>query len=151
VRKSRALTGLPVVVNGRRIGRVVQTELSEDLSELAGIWIATGFLGTRFIPGDSVGLIGEVSIIADHSGIRRRCRPAAIFRRAVGSDGSRVGAIIGAEIDEISLRVEALELSCGLWDDLVFGRKCIRRFTLNQETGNVVVDISEIEKEANRQ
>lgn len=147
MRKIRALIGLPVVADGRRVGRVIQAELAEDLTELSGLWIASGFFGTRFIESDRIGMIGNVAVMADDAGIRKRCSSASLFRRAVGTDGSRLGAITGAEIDELSFRTEALELSGGLWDDLFSGRKSIRRFTLNQETGDVVIDVSEMEKE----
>lgn len=147
MRKIRALIGLPVIVNGRRAGRVVQTALSDDLTELTGLWIAAGFFGTRFIPAESLGMIGQVCVQADHPGYRQRCRASSLFRRAVGTDGSRIGAIIGAEIDEMSFCIESLELSCGLWDDLLVGRKSIRSFSLNQATGDVVIDVSELEEE----
>ena len=147
MRKIRALIGLPVIVNDQRIGRVVQTELSEDLTQLTGVWIASGFFGTRFISADRLGMIGTVAVSSDDSGVRRRCKTPSLFRRAVGTDGSRLGAITGAEIDELSFRIEALELTCGLWDDLFTGRRRIRRFTLNRETGDVIIEVSETEKE----
>lgn len=147
MRKLRALIGLPVVVNNHRIGRVVQAELSTDLTQLLGVWIDAGLLGTRFIPADSLGMLGQVAVMADDCGKRKRCKTSPLFRRAVGTDGSRIGAITGAEIDELSFRVEALELSCGLWDDLLSGRMRISRFTLNRETGDVIVDAAENEKE----
>lgn len=147
MRKIRALIGLPVVVHSRRIGRVVQVELSSDLTQLTGLWIDAGFFGTRFIPSDSLGMLGKVAVMADDPGKRRRCKTSALFRRAVGTDGSRLGAITGAEIDELSFRVEALELSCGLWDDLQNGRMRIHHFSLNQDTGDVIIDIAETERE----
>lgn len=147
MRKLRALIGLPVVVNNHRIGRVVQAELSTDLTQLLGVWIDAGLLGTRFIPADSLGMLGQVAVMADDCGKRRHCKTPPLFRRAVGTDGSRIGAITGAEIDELSFRVEALELTCGLWDDLLSGRMRISRFTLNRETGDVIVDAAENEKE----
>lgn len=148
MKKIRTLIGLPVVINGRKIGRVVKCELSDDLTQFEGVWITAVFFGTRFIPSDHLGILGQVSIVADNPGKRRRCKTSSLFRRAVGTDGSRVGAITGAEIDELSFRVEALELSCGLWDDLLNGRKRIRTFTLNQATGDVIIDAASIRKEA---
>ena len=147
MRDIRALIGLPVIVNGKRVGRVIQAEISDDLTEMTGIWISSGFFGTRFISADCLGMLGNVSIIADRPGERKRCRMQALFRRAVGSDGSRWGAVVGARIDELSFHIDALELSYGLWDDLMIGRRYIRRFSLNQDTGNVVIDVSEIEEE----
>lgn len=147
MRKLRALIGLPVVVNNRRFGRVVQVELSEDLTRMNGIWMDAGLKGTRFIPAESLCMLGKVAVMADDPGKRLRCRTPPLFLRAVGTDGSRTGAITGAEIDELSFRVESLELSCGLWDDLLNGRMRISRFTLNRETGDVIVDSAETEKE----
>ena len=147
MRKIRVLIGMPVVVNNRRIGRVVQAELSEDLRQLDGLWIDAGLRGTRYLPSDSLEMLGQVAVMADDAGRRRRCKSAPLFRRAVGTDGRRLGAITGAEIDELSFRVEALELSRGLWDDLLCGRARIRNFTLNRENGSVVIDLTETEKE----
>jgi len=150
MRKIRALVGLPVIADGKRIGRVIQAEISADLSELTGLWISKGFFAVRFIPAESIGTIGEVSVIADDGGVRKRCRSASFFYRAVGTDGSRIGAITGAEFDELSFRILSLELTCGIWDDLFAGRRWVQQFTVNQENGNVVVDVSEIEKEVQR-
>lgn len=147
MRKVRALIGQPVVVNHRRIGRVVQVELNSELTELTGLWVDEGILGTRFIPSESLAMLGKVAVMADERGKRKRCKSPALFRRAVGTDGSRLGAITGAEIDELSFRVNALELSFGLWEDLLIGRRAIRQFTLNRETGDVLIDTAESEKE----
>ena len=35
----------------------------------------------------------------------------------------------------------------GFWDDLLFGRARVRRFTLNRESGDVLVDVAETERE----
>lgn len=146
MRTLRTIIGLPVVVNSRRIGRVFQAELTEDYSRLKGIWVDAGLSGTRFISSDSIALLGQVAVVADDRGERKRCRTAGIFRRAVSTDGKRTGAVTGVEIDEISFRTEALELSRGVWDDLSAGRQLIRQFTLNPKTGDVIID-DQTEKE----
>lgn len=147
MRKIRVLIGMPVVVHNRRIGRVVQAELSKDLTRLNGLWVDAGLRGTRLIPAESLQMIGTVAVVADDAGARKRCKAEPLLYRAIGTDGRRLGAITGAEIDELSFRVEALELTGGLWDDLLYGRIRIRRFTLNRENGAVLIDIAEAEKE----
>lgn len=147
MRKIRSLIGMPVIVGKRRAGRVIQAELSEDLTEMTGIWIDAGLKGTRFLPAESLGMLGTVAVMADSIGKRRRMKSHTLLRRAVGTDGTRLGAITGAEINELSFRVETLELSCGLWDDLLYGRKRIHRYTLNRENGDVIVYAAETEKE----
>lgn len=144
MKKIRSLVGLPIILNGKKIGRVVQCELSEDLTQLEGLWITAVFFGTRFIPREHLCVLGQVSVVTDTAGQRKKQGRRSLFRRAVGTDGSRVGAITGAEFDELSFRVAALELSCGLWDDLLYGRKRIDTFSMNQTTGDVVIDAAEI-------
>lgn len=147
MRKIRSLIGMPVVVRNRRVGRVVQTELSPDLRRLDGLWVDAGLRGTRLIPSESLQMLGQIAVMADDAGTRRRCRSEALFRRAVGTDGKRLGAITGAEIDELSFRVEALELTGGLWDDLLYGRTRVRQFSVNRENGDVLIDVAETKKE----
>ena len=70
MRKIRSLVGMPVIVGNRKTGRVIQAELSDDLSQLVGIWIDAGIRGTRFIPIESLAMLGKVAVIADDSGKR---------------------------------------------------------------------------------
>lgn len=147
MRKIRALIGMPVVVGNRRVGRVIQAELSEDLTRLDGLWMDAGLRGTRFIPSEQLEMLGRVAVMADDMGRRGRMRAEPLFRRAIGTDGRRLGAVTGAEVDELTFSVRALELSRGLWEDLARGRDRIRTFTLNRENGDVVVDVAESEKE----
>ena len=144
MRKIRALIGMPVVVGNRRVGRVIQAELSEDLTRLDGLWMDAGLRGTRFIPSEQLEMLGRVAVMADDMGRRGRMRAEPLFRRAIGTDGRRLGAVTGAEL---TFSVRALELSRGLWEDLARGRDRIRTFTLNRENGDVVVDVAESEKE----
>lgn len=145
MRRLRALIGMPVVVRGRRIGRVVQAELSDDLTRLEGVWADAGFRGTRFIASDCLEILGSVAVIADDCGVRRPCRSGSLFRRAVGTNGRRLGAVTGAEVDELTFLVGALELTGGLWDDLLRGRVRIEKFTVNRENGDVIADVAERE------
>lgn len=147
MRTIRALIGLPAIVGSRKVGKVIQAEMSDDLTYLTGLWIHAGFSGTRFIPAESISVIGRQVLLADEPGMRKRRRKSTLFRRAIGTDGARLGAVTGGMIDELSFRVEVLEISSGLWDDLLYGRSYTRCFKLNQATGDVIVDIAEIKKE----
>ena len=142
VRTLRSLTGLPVVCRGRRVGRLLQAVLSEDLTRLQGIWVGAGLRGTRWISADELQLLGQVAVMSDSPGIRRRMTVSPLLRRATATDGARLGAVTGAEIDEVSLSVTALELSQGLWDDLFSHRLSVHSYTANRETGEIVVDLT---------
>ena len=149
MRRLRALTGMPVVCGSRRVGRLLRAELTEDLRQLEGVWISAGARGTRYIPAEALEMLGQVAVIAEDSGSRRRMRPKPLLMRAVSTDGRRMGAITGAEIDEVSFAVTALELSAGLWDDLLWGRRRVTRYTVNRDNGEVIVEPAEAETEVN--
>ena len=82
-------------------------------------------------------MIGEMAVLTDSRGTRRRARAQSLLRRAVSTDGSRLGAIVGAEVDEISFLVCALELTRGFWDDLWYGR--LRVDDYNAQGAEIIV------------
>ncbi len=45
----RSLGGLPVLCAGKRIGRVAQASLSDDLRRMDGLWVDAGLCGSRFV------------------------------------------------------------------------------------------------------
>lgn len=142
MRKLRALMGMPVVCGNRRLGRVLRAELAEDLKRLDGIWISAGLMGTRYIPAEELEMLGQVAVMADSAGSRRRLNARPLLVRAVSTDGRRLGAITSAEIDELTFAVTSLELSMGLWDDLLARRARVMRYALNRSRGEVVIDLA---------
>ena len=148
MRKVRGLIGMPVVCGGYRLGRVLQADLADDLKRLEGLWVSRGLRGTRYIPSESLEMLGKVAVMADSAGTRRRSVANPLFRRAVSTDGRRLGAITGSEIDELSFQVISLELSAGLWDDLLRKRSRVTRFDVNRESGVVIIDCAGEEMEA---
>ena len=139
MRKLRNLIGMPVLCQRQKLGRLVQVELSDDLARLEGVWVDGGLKGTRYIPSEQLEMIGEVAILADSRGARRRCTARPLLMRAVSTGGERVGAIVGAEVDELSFQVRALELTHGFWDDLNAGRTRVERYTAQPEKSMVIV------------
>ena len=140
MRTLRAMTGMPVVCCDRRIGYLLQAELSDDMMRLDGIWTGGGLRGTRYIPAECLEIVGRVAVIAESDGRRARLRPRPLLKRATSTDGRRLGAVTGARIDEVSLAVTALELSHGFWDDLVRGRCYVTRYTVNRDSGEVIIE-----------
>ncbi len=147
MRKARGLTGLPVVCEGRKYGRVLRAELSDDLTRMEGVWVGAGLRGARWIPSERLQLLGSVAVLSDCGGSRRRMEASRLPMRAVSTDGRRLGAVTGAEVDELSFRVTALELSEGVWDDLLRGRRRVTRYTVNRDRSEVVIDPAEYETE----
>ena len=144
----RGLIGMPVVCGAQRVGHVAQAELDEDLRTLRGLWVSAGARGTRFIPAERVGLLGETAVLADDCGRRGRLKAAPLFLRAVSTDGRRLGAVTDAELDPLTLGVTALELSAGVWDDLRRPRRRVTRYKADAHAREVVIDPETDEKEA---
>ena len=139
MRKIRNLIGMPVLAGGRKLGRLLQADLSDDLKRLEGVWVDCGFKGTRYIPVESLSMIGEMAVFTDGIGKRRRISAPPILRRAVSTDGRRIGAIVGAEIDELTFLVGALELARGFWDDLFAPRGRVEAFAARTDSNEVIV------------
>lgn len=147
MKRLNGLIGMPVVCRSRRVGRALRGELTEDLTRLKGVWVGAGLRGTRYIPSEALQMLGQVAILADGLGERRRMDCPPLLRRAVSTDGTRLGAVTGAEIDELSFAVTALELSRGLWDDLTDRRLRVTTYTANRENGEVIIDLTDATKE----
>lgn len=142
MRKLRSLIGMPVICRRQKLGRLVQAELSPDLRRMEGIWVDCALLGTRYITSDHLSMLGEVAVHSDDRGVRRRCTARPVFCRAASTDGRRIGAVVGAEIDELSFLVTALEITGGIWDDLYAGRSRVEQFMLSPD-GRLVMAITE--------
>ncbi len=135
----RNLVGLPVICAGKRIGRASGVELSEDLTCMSGVVVDCGIRGSRFIPAGDVELMGEVSIIT-HTPGKRSGQAAPLRRRALSTDGGTRGAVAGAMIDERTGQVDALLLSLGYIDDILTGRRWIRQYRVQTDSGDVIFD-----------
>ena len=116
------MTGLPVVLNGKSIGSVMRGVLTEDGRTLRGIVVRGGLRGARWLPREQIALVGKISVIA--SGKAGRVPRDADYRlfRVSDGEGQRLGIVTDALLHEETLRVTALESSCGPLDDLIDGR-----------------------------
>lgn len=130
---------MPVILEGKRLGRVIDVGLCEELRAMTGIYINCGLRGVRFIPDKQVSLMGEVAILINGPGKRAGAARSKLLRRAFSMDGRPLGAVSSALLDEDSRRVCALELSGGYLDDLLYGRQWVRQYTVNRENGEVLI------------
>lgn len=139
MRKIRSLIGLPVLWRGKKLGRLIQAELSDDLGRLEGVWVDCGLKGTRFITAEHLSMIGELAVHSDDKGQRRRCTSASFLMRAISTGGTRIGAAVGAEIDELSFIVTSLEITHSFWEDIYSGRSRCEAFTLKAGQNEVIL------------
>ena len=142
----QSLSGLPVICAGKRVGRVAQAALSDDLKRMDGLWVDAGLGGARFVPAEEIEVLGDVSVTVDAPGKREALKKTPLFRRVVTTDGARLGAVVDAKVDCATFQVVSLTVSAGYWDDLFFGRLDIRRFAATED-GEVVADLQTREEE----
>lgn len=130
---------MPVILDGKRLGRALDIGITKDLKNMTGIYVDCGIRGSRFVPSDQVRLVGDVAIFVDSRGKRSRCNGTSQVRRALSTDGRRLGAVCGVLIDEEMQTIEALELSRGYIDDLIGGRQYVRHYTVSKGGEDVVI------------
>lgn len=142
IKTARSLLGMPVICDGKKLGRVSYVLADDQLHEMSGLYLYCGLAGSRFIEGGLLDLIGDVAILTHGAGKRMQPGSPPLLRRALSLDGERIGAITDVLVNESTLIIEALELSRGYLDDAAGGRRHVRQFTV-QNNGDVVVESME--------
>ena len=136
------LVGLTVVVGEKQDGHVLRGVLSRDGRRLRGLVVRGGLRGTRWLSGEDISVLGDVSVIARSK--PGRCPKDSAFRlfRVTDTLGARLGVVTDALIDEKTLNVVALQVSSGPIDDLISGRWYATSFSITEAgktTGHVTV------------
>ena len=145
MRAMQEIVGLPVIVGGACVGHVLCAEADEALTCIQAFWITTGRMGARRFDRRHIRQIGEVAIQADDRGERGEPACGRFFRRAISTEGERMGAIIDAEFDD-ALNICALWLTHGYPDDLLTGRRRITRYSVRASDGCVLIPSGEEEE-----
>ena len=140
MKNARALIGMPIVMESRTLGYVTAVDLDPGLKRLSGLYFSRGLAGSRRIESSELDLLGDVAVLVHGTGKRSQPPPSPLPRRALSPDGSRLGAITDAVIDEETFAVPLLELSGGYVDDLTQGRVRVGSFSVTQD-GDVVIEI----------
>ncbi len=146
MKSAKSLIGLPVIFECQPLGYVCQAMPDERLQHLERIYFSSG-TGARVIERSHVDALGEVAMLVHAPGKRAQLPEPFWPRRALSTDGARLGAITDALIDEDTLEIHMLELSRGLFDDFSSGRVRIGRFSV-RAGGEVVIDTPEGGEEA---
>ena len=140
MKNARTLIGLPVILGSRTLGRVSAVELEPGLRALSGLYFSCGLAGSRRVSRGDVDLIGDVAVLVHGTGKRSQPPDPPLPRRALSPDGSRLGAITDAIVDEETFQVPLLELSAGYVDDLTRGRVRVGAFSVTED-GDVIIDV----------
>ena len=119
-----------MVLNGRVIGCVEQSVLSNDGKQLRGLTVRKGFGSAKWIPCASVCVLGDAAVIADHAPERmpRDCHFALGI--VFDAEGLPMGCVTDVYISRRTMTVQALEISLGPIETLRRGRYIVRSFSV---------------------
>ena len=136
--RANRIIGLPVVFGAKRIGSVLSVPIREDGLALAGLIVQSGLSSPRVVAREHITLLGRSSVMVDAPAKDRPpvfCRPG----RVRDTGGLRVGWVTDMRLDERTLTVDALEVSFGPIDDMLYGRRWMQDFTLDSASGDIVI------------
>lgn len=138
----RALNAMPVVCEqtGKKIGRVKSVLVDRKLSCITGLSVSAGFGRSAFYPRGSISLLGTKAVMVSGGKGDREEGEAFSIRRAINVSGEMIGVVTNAYARPESLEIECLEISRDVFSDIARGRRTHRRFTVNEETGDAVIN-----------
>lgn len=127
------VVGLPAVLGERLMGHVERAVLDEGGKQLQGLVLRRGLGGARWAGREEIRLLGDVSVIL-RARPGRPPRSADFCLRAVKDEsGLTLGRVTDVFVCPETLAVTALEVSLGLMEELLQGRRIIRRWTVRTD------------------
>lgn len=130
-----AVTGMPVVWQGKWMGRIEQTVLQQSGKSLRGFVIRKGMSGAKWLNDADISLIGGVSILCRHKPGRLPHDTDFALTSVKDASGLRLGWVTDVLLDPVSRRVEALEISLGPLEEWRHGRALLREFVVRPVPG----------------
>lgn len=133
------ILGLPVIRDGRLLGHVERAMVHRDGQRLHGLTLRRGLGGSRWADAESISVLGDVSVIL--SAAPGRAPRDADFRLNLVKDsgGLTLGWVTDAFLHPVTCRITALEISLGPAEELRCGRLLARAWTVNPDTGQVLI------------
>ena len=129
VRLGRIL-GLPAVCGARVVGRVERAVPDETGRHVEGFIIRRGLGGAKFVRRSAVQVLGDVSLILREKP-GRVPRGSEIALRTVKDEGGlTLGRVTDWWISREALDITALEVTLGLTEDLLSGRRTVHQWAV---------------------
>lgn len=136
------VTGLPVVLSGRMMGRVEQTVLTADGHALRGLVVRHGLGGAKWVDRGCIRVLGDVSVVISLKPGRLPKDADFTLTSVKDTGGLNLGRVTDVYINPHSFQVTALEITLGLMEELTCGRMLARDFVVRpapEEPGQVLI------------
>lgn len=133
---------MPIVCaeTGKRLGRVKSVNVDRKLLCVTGLWVSGRFLKQSFYPRESILLLGKTAVLVSGESANEETGDVFSLKSAYNAAGAKIGAVINAYADEETLEIKFLEISRDIFSDIARGRRIHRLYTVNEETGDAVID-----------
>lgn len=128
--RAARLLGLPAVMGARVLGRVEKAVPEASGKALKGLLIRRGLGSARWISRESVGVLGDVSVVVRRTPVRPPRDPARALSVVKDEGGLTLGRVTDMWLDPESFAITALEITLGPLEDLRCGRLCVRHWTV---------------------
>jgi uncharacterized protein YrrD len=135
--RTNRLIGLPVILDGEKLGVVDSVSFSGDGKSVSEITVQSAKLRSGCLHGEDIQLIGERAVIASAKPYGRchKFQPKMVR----DTSGLMLGIVTDALVEEDTLRIAQLEISFGPIDDILTGRRWVSEFCVNGITGETIV------------
>jgi len=133
------LLGLPVVLEGRMIGRVERAVVSPRGDRLRGVTLRRGLGGARWAAQEDIAVLGDVSVVLWRPPSRLPRDADFSLRSVRDTGGMTLGWVTDAYVRPESFRLTAIEVSLGLMEELRDGRYLARRWHVAPGTDEVLI------------
>ncbi len=143
------LIGLPVICGEKKLGRVSAVLLTKGGDRLAGLMVQGGMRSAKWVPAESILCLGTISILVGSGGGKKQEAQPFRLGRVSDTGGMRLGCVTDARLNELTMDVDALEITFGPLDDLFVGRRWVRSFTIHPDSGDIVVPCEPVDAVAN--
>ena len=134
-----SVLGLPVILRGRMVGRVERAVVTADGRSLRGLTVRRGLGGAKWVSGDHILVLGEVSVIVDSDPTRLPHDADFDLGTVKDTGGMALGRVTDVFVNPVTYRVTGLELTLGLVEELLGGRLIARSWTVTPGTDEVLV------------
>ena len=140
--------GLPAVCGERVVGHVERAVPDESGRQVQGFIIRRGLGGAKWADRSAVTVLGDVSLILKRPPGRVPKASAVTIGAVKDEGGLTLGRVTDWWIGKESFSITALEISLGLVEDLITGRRTVRQWTLQpgEDGMQVLVPREEWEK-----
>lgn len=122
------LVGMPVIWQDQNLGSVERCVTDPQARRLRGVIIRRGIGMARWIPSEAVTLVGESCVLV-------RQKPESIpdelpeeMNEVYLTSGEKVGHVSDGVLDGLTLRLKALEVSSGLFYQLMGETAYVMRY-----------------------